>query len=125
MELHELVAVVPLPYYGRRQIAVSEGQLCPGVRLAARLRKALPDAVSLILEQQHLDRAAGRHPMAEQACGQHTGVVHDQAISWLQKLKQVVKCRCVTSPVFRSSVMSRDASRRSSGVCAISSSGRS
>ena len=91
VELHELVAVVPLPYYGRRQIAVSEGQLCPGVRLAARLRKALPDAVSLILEQQHLDRAAGRHPMAEQACGQHTGVVHDQAISWLQKLKQVVK----------------------------------
>ena len=104
MELHELVAVVPLPYYGRRQIAVSEGQLCPGVRLAPRLRKALPDAVSLILEQQHLDGAAGRLPMAQQSCREHAGVVHHQTVARLQQVDQIIKmpvCDLTGLPVER------------------------
>ena len=91
VELHQLVAVVSLPYYGRCQLAVSEGQLGAGMCFAAGLREAFPNAAPLILEQQHLNGAAGRDAMSKQTGGEHTGVIHHQTVAWLQKLNKVIK----------------------------------
>ena len=61
------------------------------MRLAARLREAFPDAVSLVLEQQHLNRAAGRDTVPEQARRKHAGIIHHQTVAWPQKLNKIVK----------------------------------
>ena len=45
----------------------------------------------LILEQQHLDGAAGRLPMAQQPCREHAGVVHHQTVARLQQVDQIIK----------------------------------
>ena len=91
VELHKLVAVLFLSDDGRGQLAVAEGQLCAGVRLAARLGQAFPDAIALILEKQDLDGSAGRDTVAKQPRRQDTGVIHDQTVARLQKLRKIIK----------------------------------
>ena len=50
VELHELVAVVHLADDRSRQLAVTERELRPRVRLAPGLREAFPHAVSLVAQ---------------------------------------------------------------------------
>ena len=91
VELHELVAVFLLSDDRRGELSAAEGQFGAGMGLPSRLREAFPDAAALILEQQHLDGAAGRLPMAQQPCREHAGVVHHQTVARLQQVDQIIK----------------------------------
>ena len=91
MELHELVTVFLLSDDRRGELSAAEGQFGAGMGLPSRLREAFPDAVSLVLEQQHLNGAAGRLPMAQQPCREHAGVVHHQTVARLQQVDQIIK----------------------------------
>ena len=59
--------------------------------MLARTHDALPSLVAAVDEQQHLARAAARKPPPKQARRQHAGIVQDQAVAGLQKLRQFIK----------------------------------
>ena len=91
MELHQLVPVVHFADDRRRQLAIAEAQLRPGVGLAARLRQTFPDALALVPQQQHLHRAACRHAVPQQPRRQHTRIVQHQTVSEPQQLRDLIK----------------------------------
>ena len=91
VELHKLVSIVHLADDRSRQLAVTERELRSCVRLAPGLREAFPHAVSLVAQQQHLDRAHCRHTVSEKPRGKHARIVQYQRVSRLQILRQIIK----------------------------------
>ena len=105
-----------------RQLSVAEGDMCSGLRFAPRTGKAFPVPAAEIAQQHDL-HAAARRPRAEEPRRDHAGIVHHKAVTLVEKVRE--KTWCSVAPVRLSSVRRREASRRSSGVWAISSGGRS
>ena len=91
VELYQLVAVVHLADHGCGQLVVTERQLGSGVRFSAGLCETFPDAVALVAQQQHLDRAHRRHTVSEKPCRQHARIVQHQRVSRLQIFRQIIK----------------------------------
>jgi len=85
--------VAPLAYLHHLGLegAVPEGQPRPRLQLAAGAHQALPHLVPPVDEQQHLHRAAGGLPMAQQPGGQHPRVVEHQAVPRAQEGRQIKK----------------------------------
>ena len=86
---HPPVAVRQLLRDLRRQLAVAEGHPCALAQLLARTDKAFPHVVAPVDEQQDLTGAAARYAVSQQAGGQHSGIVEDQAVAGMQILRQV------------------------------------
>lgn len=77
------------------------------------------------IAQQHDLHAAARRPRTEEPRRDHAGIVHHKAVALVEKVRELVEDVVLGCPVRLSSVRRREASRRSSGVWAISSGGRS
>lgn len=61
-----------------------------GAELLARPHQAFPHVVPLVGEQQNFRRSAGV-PVADEAGGEHPGVVQHQAVAGAEELGQVVE----------------------------------
>ena len=91
VEAHHPVAVGQLLHHLGGQFPVAEAQLRPCTHLPARAHQALPGLVAPVDQQQHLAGAAAGQPLAQQAGGQHPGVVQNQAVAGIQKVRQLVE----------------------------------
>ena len=97
----------------------------PGFTFRPGPHQTLPDLVAPVDEQQHLHCAPRGLPVAQQTGGQHPGVVEHQAVAGAEEVGQLIEVVVGGLPVSLLSTISREPSRRSSGVWAISSWGRS
>lgn len=120
MEFHQAVSALGLSHHGGRQRSITKGYLRAGMKLASRSGQAFPNPIALVRQQQQLHSAAGG-AVSQQSGGQNAGVVHHKAIAGLQIRENIIKMAMLQRPSWRCSTISREASRRSSGVCAISS----
>ena len=88
---HQTVSALQLCCHLGSELTVAKCE--PGARLhlPSRPHQTLPGLLSPVDEQQHLTGAAAGQPLAQQAGRQHPGVVQNQAVAWVQKIRQFVK----------------------------------
>ena len=98
VEANQLVAVLQSLLHRGRQGPVAKGEGGPLLGLAARLRQALPEAVALVPEQQHLHRALGGLPMAQQPGRQHPGVVQHQTVAGIEIVQNLIEMMVADLP---------------------------
>ena len=99
-ELYQPVAIGQLVHHLRRQFTAAENDLCALPQLLPRTDKALPHIVAPVDKQQNFAGPTAGHPMAQQPCRQHPGVVQDQAVARTQILRQIVKMPVLYCPRF-------------------------
>ena len=99
-ELYQPVAVGQLVHHLRRQLSVAEGHPRALPKLLPRTDKALPHIVAPVDKQQNFAGPAAGHPMAQQPCRQHPGVIQNQAVARTQILRQVIEMPVLYCPCF-------------------------
>ena len=91
IKAHQTVAVRHDLGNLRSQFAIAEGELGSLPHVPPGAHQAFPGFLPPVDEQQHLTGAAPRQPLAQQAGGQHPGVVQDQAVAGVQKFRQFIE----------------------------------
>ena len=74
----------------RGEFSVAEDNLVANLHLSAGLTETFPLLITQVPQEQHFYRATGG-TMTQKSCGQHTGVIHNQAIAGLQKINNIIK----------------------------------
>lgn len=91
IEAHQTVAVRQDLGNLRGQFAIAEGELGPLPHVPSGAHQALPGLLSPVDQQQHLAGTAPRQPLAQQAGGQDPGIVQNQAVAGIQKVRQFIE----------------------------------
>ena len=97
MEADQALAVGLLRLDGGGELALPENHLSAGAQLLAGADQTLPKALPLVGEQQHLTHAAGG-PVADEAGGQHPGVVQHQTVPRAEELGQLIEVMVLGGP---------------------------
>ena len=90
VEFHHTVAGILHLNDSTSQLAVTENDLITNLHFPAGLAQALPFLVSQIPQQKHFHSAAGR-TVAQETGRKHPGIVHYQAVTGLQIIKDIIK----------------------------------
>ena len=90
VEFHHPVAVLLNRRNRGGQLTVAEDDLVAQLHLPARLAQALPFLIAKIPQQKHLHGTAGG-PVAQEPGGQHSGIVHHQAVTGAQIVQDIIK----------------------------------
>ena len=91
IKAHQTVAVRQDLGDLRGQFAIAEGELGPLPHVPSGAHQALPGLLSPVDQQQHLAGTAPRQPLAQQAGGQDPGIVQNQAVAGIQKVRQFIE----------------------------------